>query len=55
MTVQTAEKVDPAPALTDSATELLTALAAVPAGHPSRAALRDRTIEAWLPLANHLA
>ncbi|WP_275410440.1 sigma factor, partial [Asanoa siamensis] len=40
---------------TETATELLTALAAVPAGHPSRAALRDRTIEAWLPLANHLA
>ncbi|MDG4824277.1 SigB/SigF/SigG family RNA polymerase sigma factor [Asanoa sp. WMMD1127] len=54
MTVQTAEKVETA-TLTDSATELLTALAAMPAGHPSRAALRDRTIEAWLPLANHLA
>ncbi|GAA1848438.1 hypothetical protein GCM10009687_13140 [Asanoa iriomotensis] len=54
MTVQTAEQVDTA-TLTDSATDLLTALAAVPAGHPSRAALRDRTIEAWLPLANHLA
>ncbi|WP_245674175.1 MULTISPECIES: SigB/SigF/SigG family RNA polymerase sigma factor [Actinoplanes] len=27
----------------------------MPAGHPSRAALRDRTIEAWLPLARHLA
>ncbi|WP_203707973.1 sigma-70 family RNA polymerase sigma factor, partial [Asanoa iriomotensis] len=39
----------------ESATELLAALAAMPAGHPSRAALRDRTIEAWLPLANHLA
>nr|WP_239146077.1 SigB/SigF/SigG family RNA polymerase sigma factor [Actinoplanes couchii] len=27
----------------------------MPAGHPSRAALRDRTIEAWLPMARHLA
>jgi RNA polymerase sigma-B factor len=39
----------------DSAAELLNALAAMPAAHPSRAALRDRTIEAWLPLAQHLA
>jgi RNA polymerase sigma-B factor len=39
----------------DSATELLLALAATPTGHPRRAALRDRTIEAWLPLAHHLA
>nr|WP_231956996.1 MULTISPECIES: SigB/SigF/SigG family RNA polymerase sigma factor [unclassified Actinoplanes] len=30
-------------------------MAAMPAGHPSRAALRDRAIEAWLPLARHLA
>ena len=27
----------------------------MPAGHPRRAALRDRTIEAWLPLSHHLA
>ncbi len=47
-------KLDPR-ALTDSAAELLNAMAALPAGHPSRAALRDRAIEAWLPLANHLA
>src|ERR1700754_3613987 len=39
----------------ETATELLAALAALPAGHPSRTALRDRTIEAWLPLAHHLA
>ncbi|MFC4072925.1 RNA polymerase sigma factor SigF, partial [Actinoplanes subglobosus] len=39
----------------DSAAELLAAMAAMPAGHPSRAALRDRAIEAWLPLARHLA
>jgi RNA polymerase sigma-B factor len=38
-----------------SATELLTAMASAPAGHPSRAGLRDRAIEAWLPLARHLA
>ncbi|MFI7603423.1 RNA polymerase sigma factor SigF, partial [Actinoplanes sp. NPDC049681] len=39
----------------DSAADLLHAMAAMPAGHPSRAALRDRAIEAWLPLARHLA
>jgi RNA polymerase sigma-B factor len=39
----------------DSAADLLDALAAMPAGHPSRAVLRDRAIEAWLPLARHLA
>ena len=39
----------------DSAAELLAAMAALPAGHPSRPSLRDRAIEAWLPLARHLA
>jgi RNA polymerase sigma-B factor len=39
----------------DSAAELLAAMAAMPAEHPSRPALRDRAIEAWLPLARHLA
>lgn len=41
--------------LTDSATDLLQAMAALPAHHPSRAALREKAIEAWLPLAQHLA
>ncbi|MEV4703974.1 SigB/SigF/SigG family RNA polymerase sigma factor [Actinoplanes sp. NPDC049316] len=40
---------------TDSASEFITAMASLPAGHPSRPALRDRAIEAWLPLARHLA
>jgi RNA polymerase sigma-B factor len=40
---------------TDSASELITAMAALPAGHPSRPGLRDRAIEAWLPLARHLS
>uniref|UniRef100_UPI0005F27CE2 sigma factor n=1 Tax=Actinoplanes rectilineatus TaxID=113571 RepID=UPI0005F27CE2 len=39
----------------DSAAELLGAMAAMPVGHPSRASLRDQAIEAWLPLARHLA
>ncbi|MFI5839149.1 SigB/SigF/SigG family RNA polymerase sigma factor [Catenuloplanes sp. NPDC051500] len=39
----------------DKATELLQTLCAMPAGHPSRDALRDKAIEAWLPLARHLA
>jgi RNA polymerase sigma-B factor len=30
-------------------------MAALPAQHPSRAALREQAIEAWLPLAHHLA
>src|SRR6187402_2329730 len=30
-------------------------MAALPVGHPRRAAARDRAIEAWLPLARHLA
>ncbi|MEH0824721.1 MULTISPECIES: SigB/SigF/SigG family RNA polymerase sigma factor [unclassified Micromonospora] len=39
----------------DSADALLAAMAATPAGNPSRPALRERAIEAWLPLARHLA
>jgi len=39
----------------DGAAELLDTLAATPIGGPSRARLRDRAIEAWLPLARHLA
>jgi RNA polymerase sigma-B factor len=41
--------------LADSATDLLLAMAALPAQHPSRPGLRAKAIEAWLPLANHLA
>ncbi len=37
------------------ADELLKAMAALPAGHPNRPAMRDRAVEAWLPLARHLA
>jgi RNA polymerase sigma-B factor len=40
---------------TADAGELLVAMAAVPVDHPSRAGLRARVIEAWLPLAGHLA
>jgi RNA polymerase sigma-B factor len=39
----------------DLASELMNTMAAMPAGHPSKAALRDQAIEAWLPLAGHLA
>jgi len=38
-----------------SAAELLNAMAAMPLDHPSRTGQRDRAIEAWLPLARHLA
>src|SRR5882724_4241236 len=41
--------------LSDSATELLNTLADTPAGHRDRVRIRDRAIEAWLPLARHLA
>ncbi|MCT2276782.1 SigB/SigF/SigG family RNA polymerase sigma factor [Micromonospora chalcea] len=37
------------------ANELIVALSAVPVDHPDRPRLRERVIEAWLPLANHLA
>ncbi|MEU3453439.1 SigB/SigF/SigG family RNA polymerase sigma factor [Micromonospora sp. NPDC006766] len=37
------------------ASELIAALSALPDGHPDRPALRNQVIEAWLPLANHLA
>lgn len=45
---------DPATS-TDRATELISTMAALPAGDPSRPRLRDRVIEAWLPLARHLS
>lgn len=47
------EKVDNR--IADSSSELLATMAALPPNHPSRAELRDRAIEAWLPLAKHLA
>ncbi|MGN9911512.1 SigB/SigF/SigG family RNA polymerase sigma factor [Phytohabitans sp. LJ34] len=37
------------------AVRLLVAFKALPERHPSRAALRDRAITAWTPLARHLA
>jgi RNA polymerase sigma-B factor len=40
---------------TDRAGELIDAMAALPAGHPSRPGIRDKAIEAWMPLARHLA
>ncbi len=43
------------PESTDPASALIATMTALPAGHPSRAAVRDRAIEAWLPLARHLA
>ncbi|KUL25491.1 RNA polymerase sigma factor SigF [Actinoplanes awajinensis] len=39
----------------DHAGDLVTAMASLPVGHPSRPALRERAIEAWLPMARHLA
>jgi RNA polymerase sigma-B factor len=45
----------PKAAQVDTAADLLNAMAAMPTGHPSRPALRDKAIEAWLPLAKHLA
>ena len=35
--------------------ELVATLAAMPARHPSRSALRDQAVEAWLPMARRLA
>jgi RNA polymerase sigma-B factor len=42
-------------ALTEAAEDLILELARTPADDPARTALRARTIEAWLPLAHHLA
>ncbi|MBM2623590.1 SigB/SigF/SigG family RNA polymerase sigma factor [Actinoplanes sp. LDG1-06] len=53
--VSTANVVEAGEASTDRASELIAALAALPDGHPSRPVLRERTIEAWMPLARHLA
>lgn len=39
----------------EDAVRLLADLKALPARHPSRAALRERAITAWTPLARHLA
>ena len=57
MTASTIESdVDKVPAAApDTATDLLHTLAGMPTDNRRRAALRDRTIEAWLPLAQHLA
>jgi RNA polymerase sigma-B factor len=38
----------------DQAIALVTAMAALPVGHPRRTVLRERTIEAWLPMARRL-
>ena len=43
------------PAVDQGAVALLRRLAALPAEDPRRAAVRARAIEAWLPLARHLA
>jgi len=39
----------------ETASRLILELAATPAGDRRRPALRERTIESWLPLAHHLA
>jgi len=43
------------PTVDQDALHLLRRLAALPAQHPDRATLRGHAIEAWLPLAKHLA
>jgi RNA polymerase sigma-B factor len=40
---------------TDRANELIAAMAALPAGHPSRPGVRDQVVKAWLPLARRLS
>jgi RNA polymerase sigma-B factor len=40
---------------TDRASELIAAMSELPTDHPSRSFLRDQAIEAWIPLARHLA
>ncbi|WP_267910250.1 sigma factor, partial [Nucisporomicrobium flavum] len=55
MTVTALRTGKPSPSSTDSAADLLAAMGAVAPADPRRAVLRDRAIEAWLPLARHLA
>ena len=43
------------PRTADQATELITAFATADAGDPARPVLRERAIEGWLRLAQHLA
>jgi RNA polymerase sigma-B factor len=52
---QTTTVAHAATAPADTATELLAAMVATPLGDPARPRLRERAIEAWLPLARHLA
>ena len=40
---------------TNVATEMMVVFATMDAADPARPAMRDRAIEAWLPLAQHLA
>ncbi|MDI6099594.1 RNA polymerase sigma factor SigF [Actinoplanes sp. NEAU-A12] len=54
VTVDTTTHAD-ASTSTDRASDLINAWAALPTGHPSRPGIRDQVIEAWLPLARHLA
>ena len=50
------DKPEPSGKRVPAAAELLVrAMATMPAGTPARARARDRAIEAWLPLAQHLA
>jgi RNA polymerase sigma-B factor len=56
LSVETTLDADLAQAINDRDQQtLLATLVALPAHHPSRPELRGRVIEAWLPLANHLA
>jgi len=41
--------------LDSSPSELLTAMSALPPGHPTREEVRDRAIKAWLPMADSAA
>jgi RNA polymerase sigma-B factor len=60
MTATVARRRSTADPITDAghasaATELLAVLTNMPLDHPGRARARERAIEAWLPLARHLA
>jgi RNA polymerase sigma-B factor len=52
---RTAERTTRTGTIRDTGAELIAAMAALPLNHPSRTTLRDRVIESWLPLAQHLA
>jgi RNA polymerase sigma-B factor len=54
LSIDTHRTYDASAAADARATDLITAMAALPPGHPDRPALRRKAIEAWMPMAKRL-